>query len=132
MFQHNPMNQQIQGDFQDLERDIKGQCKQYMNFHVIAQMNDGSQFDGIIEGMDENGVTMLIPEDIDPQQMGEIRDTRQFGFDYGYDDYDDYGRPRRRRFRRYRRQQFPFGLLTRLFLYPYYTPYPYYPFYPGY
>ncbi|WP_404451894.1 hypothetical protein LG329_16325 [Virgibacillus necropolis] len=118
-----PMNpDQVQEDHRPMGDDVKQQCQIYMNYHVIAQMNDGSQFDGIIEGMDEDSVTMLVPEEIDEEQG-----NRQFG--YGYDDYDydydDYGRPRRRRFRRFRRRRFPFRLFRRLFRYPYYPWYGY-------
>ncbi|WP_227521887.1 hypothetical protein [Bacillus solitudinis] len=124
--QMNP--HQFQGDYHPDQ--IKGLCKKYMNYHVIGQLSDGSQFDGIIDSMDEEGVTMLVPEDVDAGQM-----NRQFGYgddDY-YDndyDYDDYGRPRRRRFRRFRRRRFPFRFFRRIFRYPYYyPPYPYYPWY---
>ncbi len=103
---------------------IKNLCQMYMNYHVIGQLSDGSQIDGIIDSMDEEGVTMLVPEEIEDEQM-----TRQYGYGYNgnyENDYDDYGRPRRRRFRRFRRQRFPYNLLYRLLRYPYYyPPYPY-------
>ncbi|MFC4559715.1 hypothetical protein ACFO3D_16130 [Virgibacillus kekensis] len=105
---------------------IKRLCKKYMNYHVIGQLSDGSQFDGIIDSMDEEGVTMLVPEEVDAGQMNRIFD---YGYDYNYDydEYDDYGRPRRRRFRRFRRQRFPFRFFRRLFRFPYYyPPYPSY------
>lgn len=132
-FQPNmPMPQQVQGAYQPIGDDIKTLCQQYMNYHVIGQMRDGSQVDGIITGMDENSVTMLVPEEVGADEV-----TRQFGFgyefdydnDYEYDyEYDfDYGRPRRRRFRRFRRRRFPFRFFRRLFRYPYY--YTYYPWY---
>lgn len=99
---------------------MKNLCQMYMNYHVFGQLTDGSQIDGIIDSMDDEGVTMLVPEEIDEEPM-----SRQYGYGYN-DDYDDYGRPRRRRYRRYRRQRFPYGLLFRLFRYPYYyPPYPY-------
>jgi hypothetical protein len=102
---------------------IKNQCRNYMNYHVIGQLSDGSQVDGIIDSMDDEGVTLLVPEDIDAEQT-----TRQFG--YGYDDYgndyDDYDRPRRRRYRRFRRRRYPYPYLYNVILYPYfYPPYPY-------
>lgn len=89
--------------------DIKSLCQRYMNYHVIAQTRDGQRLEGIIDGMDDDGVTMLVPEDVD----GEERQYAPEG--YG-----------RRRFRRFRRQRFPFFL----FLPPFFTPYPYY--YPPY
>ena len=75
---------------------------QYMNYHVIGQMSDGSQVEGIIEDVDDEGVTMLVPENIEA-------DERQFG---------GYGR---RRFRRFRRR-FPFNF----FVFPFFFPFPYY------
>jgi small nuclear ribonucleoprotein (snRNP)-like protein len=125
---YNQMNfYQDQSSYQPEQ--IKNLCEKYMNYHVIVQLSDGSQFDGIIDGMDEESVIMLVPEEIDGGQT-----NRQYGFDYDDDngyDYDEYGRPRRRRFRRFRRRRFPFPFLRRLFRYPYYYPiYPQYPPYP--
>ncbi|MGP4109259.1 hypothetical protein [Virgibacillus sp. L01] len=121
---HNNMQMnphEYQGDYQPDQ--IKGLCRQYMSYHVIGQLSDGTQVDGIIDSMDEEGVTMLVPEEVDAEQMNRQFD---YGYDYNYD-YDDYGRPRRRRFRRFRRQRFPFHFFRRLFGFPYY-----YPPYPGY
>ncbi len=98
---------------------IKGLCQKYMNYHVMGQLTDGSQFEGIIDDMDQDGVTMLVPEEMDSTQL-----PRQYGYD---DDYDGYGRPRRKRFRRFRRRRFPYRDLLSLLLYPYYAPYPPYP-----
>ncbi|MCP3738300.1 hypothetical protein [Rossellomorea sp. BNER] len=86
-------------------RNVKHVCKKYMNFYVIAQMNDGNQIEGILEDMDDEGVTMLVPETVD-----EIDDDRQ--------QYGGY----RRRYRRYRRRRFPFSI----FLFPFFFPYPFY------
>ncbi|MEF3302965.1 hypothetical protein [Paenibacillus sp. GYB003] len=98
--------------------DIKAQCHKYMNYHVIAHGNDGSQFEGIIDGMDEEGVTMLVPEDVDGEER-EFDPRQPFG--YG-----------RRRFRRFRRRRFPFFFFAFPFFRPYPYYYPYYPYYPGY
>lgn len=120
MNNNNPVHQ-FAGSGQPMENDIRSLCQQYMNYHVMAQMNDGTEFEGIIDGMDQNGVTMLVPEDIEVEQMGggnmEVS-PNQFGF-------DGYGR--RRRFRRFRRRHFPFNIFRFIFPYPYYYPYPYYP-----
>ena len=59
-----------------------------MNYHVVGQMADGTQVEGIVEDVDDSGVTMLVPEEVEA-------DERQFG------GYGGYGR---RRFRRFRRQ----------------------------
>lgn len=104
--------------------DIIDKCQQYMNYHVIAHMNDGTQHEGIIQDMDENGVTMLVPEEVDGMD-------RQFGFGGfgGYDGYDGYGGYGgygggygRRRYRRYRRRRFPFSALA----FPFIIPFPFY------
>jgi hypothetical protein len=100
--------------------DINLICQRYMNYHVIAQARDGSQFDGIIEGIDNDGVTMLVPEEVD----GEERENDPNRQPYG-----------QRRYRRFRRQRFPFHYFAYPFFipYPYYRPYyPPYPYYPGY
>lgn len=94
-------------------RNAKKQCKKYMNYHVIAQMKDGSQMEGIIEDMDDEGVTMMVPEDV------EANETRTFGGFGGYGGYGGYGR---RRYRRYLRRHFPFYA----FAFPFIIPFPFY------
>jgi len=90
---------------QEFSRNIKSRCRRYKNYHVIAHLNDGSQIQGILDDYDDDGVTMLMPEDVDIDD-----DDRQYG---------GYGR---RRFRRFRRRRFPFFV----FVVPYFSPYPYY------
>ncbi|CAH1216219.1 hypothetical protein PAECIP111891_04406 [Paenibacillus allorhizoplanae] len=93
--------------------DVKAHCNKYMNYHVIAHMKDGSQIEGIIDGMDNEGVTMLVPEEVG----GEGRETDPYRQPFGYG------------YRRFRRQHFPFLL----FGFPFFRPFPYYrPFYPYY
>ena len=116
---NNPMHQQYQGSYHPMDGDIKAQGERYMNYHVMAQGNDGSQFDGIIESMDDNGVTMLVPEEFDADQARQDNaddETRQFNFGYG--GYDGYGRPRRRRHRRFHRRRFPFSFFRFIFPFP--------------
>ncbi len=79
-----------------------------MNYHVIGHMNDGTQMNGILEDMDDEGVTMLVSEDVDDDSE-----------DMRYGGYGGYGR---RRFRRFRRRRFPF----RVFVFPFIVPFPYY------
>ncbi|RUQ29398.1 hypothetical protein ELQ35_10435 [Peribacillus cavernae] len=81
-----------------------------MYFHVIAQLRDGTKMDGIIEDMDDDGVTMLVAEEIDDDSDA---DMRQFG---------GYGGGYRRRYRRFRRRRYPFNF----FVFPFFIPYPYY------
>lgn len=85
------------------EQDIKTMCQRYMNFHVIGQLSDGSQVEGIVDGADDNTVTMLVPEDV-------------------YEDDRIYGGYGRRRFRRFRRRRFPLNF----FIFPFFIPFPYY------
>jgi hypothetical protein len=97
--------QQWQNDF----RNVQNTCQKYMNYHVIGQMADGSQVEGIIEDVDDDGVTMLVPEVVEE----DTADDRIYG------GYGGYGR---RRFRRFRRRRFPFFVFVSPFIYPY----PYY------
>lgn len=90
------------------DQDMKNLCMKYMNYHVITQMSDGTQMEGIVEDVDDEGVTMLVPEEVEG-------DDRAFGFG----GYGGYGR---RRFRRFRRRRFPFFF----FIFPFIYPYPYY------
>lgn len=96
-----------------------------MNYHVVGQMQDGSQVEGIIQDMDDQGVTMLVPEVV--EDTGNDA-TRLYGFGDGYDGgYDGgygggYGGYPRRRYRRYRRRRYPYNY----FVFPFFFPYPYY------
>lgn len=80
---------------------IRNLSQKYMNYHVIAQMADGSRMEGIIEDVNDRGVVMLIPEDVDA-------DERFFA-----------GPGPRRRFRRFRRFRFPFIFFAAPFLFPF-------------
>jgi small nuclear ribonucleoprotein (snRNP)-like protein len=113
----------------DYTRNLHGKCKRYMYHHVVLTTQDGSSFDGIIEGVDDNGVSVLVGEDVMEQERDDLEDQRFYGYG-GYGDYGGYGRPRRR-FRRFRRQFFPIAALAALSLLPYAYPYPY-PYYPPY
>ncbi|MCI1858623.1 MAG: hypothetical protein LKI94_08735 [Sporolactobacillus sp.] len=81
---------------------MKDICRKYMNYHIVAHLNDGSKQEGILEDINNRGIILLIPEDV-------TENDRQF---YG-------GRPR---FRRYRRFLFPFPL----FVFPFIVPFPFY------
>ncbi|WP_254901228.1 hypothetical protein [Tuberibacillus sp. Marseille-P3662] len=116
MHNSNPMNpQQMQGAYHHKgDDDIHTLCRKYMFYHVMAQSSDGSQFDGVITGMDEEGVSMLVPEWVDEETT-----SRQFGYGGGYG---------RRRYRRFYQRRFPYFF----FGFPFFTPYPYYYPYPYY
>ncbi|MGM0904681.1 MAG: hypothetical protein ACQEXB_26915 [Bacillota bacterium] len=117
----------------DTTRNMHDHCVKLMYHHVVITMNDGKTYDGIIESVDGNNMSVLVGEDVpDPGDTGG--NTRQFDLYGGYGDYDDYGYGRpRRRFRRYRRRRFPFPYVVAVNLLPYLYPYPYpYPSYPYY
>jgi hypothetical protein len=91
------------------ECNLHDKCGKLMDCHVIFTMRDGSMFDGIIEGVDRDNVTVLVGEDIVDQEGESERNKRQFG---------------PRRFRRYRRRVVPFSRLVGLSLlaYPFIFP----------
>lgn len=94
-------------------QNLYDECRRLMNYHALFTMRDGSVFDGIIESVDSNGVTVLVGEDVMEEELeNPCSQQRQFG--------------RPRRFRRFRRRVFPFATLLALSL----LPYPYYPFFP--
>ncbi|MGP7817106.1 hypothetical protein [Niallia sp. 01092] len=100
-------------------RSLYDQYNQHTGYHVMVTLQDGQTVDGIIENVDNNGVSMLVGEDVHEETD---QPDRQYGG----------GAPYRRRFRRFRRRFFPLAALTALALFPYYyPPYPYpYPYYP--
>lgn len=99
-------------------RNVKGACQKFMNYHVIGQMGDGTRVEGIIEDMDNDNVTMLVPEMIE-EEVQESPESRVYG-DFGY--YGGGYGGGRRRYRRFRRRRFPYTV----FVYPYIIPFPYY------
>ncbi|AQR91563.1 hypothetical protein [Clostridium saccharobutylicum] len=114
--------------YRDLES-VQDECKKYLYYHVILTMTDGNIFDGIIEDVDGNNITVLSGEDVmEPENETESNQQRQYnpyGYNYGY----NYGYPRRR-YRRFRRRTFPLATLAAFSLLPYIAPptYPYYPY----
>lgn len=94
-------------------QNIYDECRKLMDYHVLFTMRDGTIFDGIIESVDSDSVTILVGEDIMEEELeNPCSQKRQFG--------------RPRRFRRFRRRVFPLATLIALSL----LPYPYYPFFP--
>ncbi len=107
-------------------------CKRYHNHLMQIETTDGQVYDGIIDSVDGDGVTILIAVG-DMEREDESQDEqnqRQFGYGPGYGGYGPgfggygpgfggygpgfgYGFPRR--FRRFRRFHFPFFGLRRLF-----------------
>jgi len=112
-------------DYYGDSRAVEDECKKYLYYHIVITTTDGNKFDGIIENVDKDGITMLSGEEVMEQE-----DTNQSN---GQRQYHDYGGPRRS-FRRFRRQRFPINNLAALALLPYISPplYQYYPYYPYY
>ncbi|KGX88186.1 hypothetical protein [Pontibacillus litoralis] len=103
---------------QDNKQQWKDYCHQHMYYMVIIEMNDGKQYEGIIEDMDDNHVYMLMPAGDEEEEM-EGSQNRQFGYGYGYGPGWGYGYGYPRRFRRFRRYRFPFFGI-RSFFFPYF------------
>ncbi|WP_231692406.1 small nuclear ribonucleoprotein [Bacillus paralicheniformis] len=87
----------------DHQRSLHDLCRKYMHYHVVLKMKDGRSVHGILEGVNRQEASLLIPED--------VTDERQF--------YGGYGYPRRR-FRRFRSRIFPFVIIAALSPFPYY------------
>lgn len=91
---------------QSMELHVKQICEMWVSYHVIAHMKDGSRYDAILDGVDAEGVTLLLPEEIDAEAVPAPYRQYDFG---------------RRRYRRFRRQRFPFFS----FVFPFFVPFPY-------
>ncbi|WP_042149034.1 hypothetical protein [Paucisalibacillus sp. EB02] len=100
-------------------------CKSHMHSYVLAELEDGSNFDGIITGLDEEYVYFAVPIDneVTSQMMPSMSDQRQFGWygyggypGYGFPGYGFYGYPRRR----FRRLVLPLAALAALSVLPWY------------
>lgn len=85
-------------------------CKSHMHSYVLVQTTDGSQFDGIITGLDDEYVYFAVPIESHEHYQD---DSRFFG--YGFPGYG-FGYPPRR----FRRIILPLAALTALTLLPWY------------
>ncbi|GAY74703.1 hypothetical protein NBRC111894_257 [Sporolactobacillus inulinus] len=103
LFVPHEMNDRNVNQSTDNTQALNNLCRKYMNYYVIAQMADGTQMEGIVEEVTDQGVIMLVPEDAEPEA-----DSRFF-----------YGPRPRRRFRRFNRFLLPFFLFATPFLYPF-------------
>ncbi|MFD1360177.1 hypothetical protein [Lentibacillus salinarum] len=111
-------------------------CKKHMHSYVLAEMNDGSQVDGIITGLDDEYVYMAVPIGQGDHMAGYDQHQKNWhhrpfdfgGFGYGfpgygygyggyggYPGYGGYGRPRR-----FNRFVLPLAALTALSTLPWY------------
>ncbi|MBU3229527.1 hypothetical protein KHT88_15460 [Alkalihalobacillus clausii] len=79
---------------------MKEKCRQMKDHHVEVKMANGQSVDGILTEVREDGITVLVGEDVHQEE------SRQFGW----------------RYRRYRRRFFPFGGFTGLGFFPYFFP----------
>lgn len=113
--------------YRDLQtvQDLQDKCKRSLYYHVVLTMTDGNTFDGIIEIVEGDRISVLVGEDVMDQEIENQNNQQR--------QYHDYDRPRRR-FRRFRRRSFPLANLAAISLLPYpyiaQPPYPYYPYYP--
>ncbi|MDQ0158226.1 hypothetical protein [Alkalibacillus salilacus] len=104
------------------EEDFHHLCRQHQMHFVHLETQDGQMFDGIIDDVDDQSVTLIMP-------WGDMEQDRfddgygggygqGYGPGYGGPGYGQgYGGPGRypRRFRRFRRHRFPFRFLNRIF-----------------
>lgn len=59
-------------------------CKQHMHAYVLAETTDGTQFDGIITGLDDEYVYFAVPVDPYSDAAYQGNDYRKFGYGYGF------------------------------------------------
>lgn len=107
----------------NIEKSMYDLCKEHMHSYVLAELNDGSSFDGIVTGLDDEHVYFAVP--IEGQQAPESvqrndDNQRQFGY-FGYPFspyywYPWYYPPGRR----FRRLVLPLAALTALSILPWY------------
>lgn len=101
-------------------------CKQHMHSYVLAETTDGSTFDGILTGLDDEYAYFAVPVEPHEYQQQMMQDQqRQFGYGYpgygypgyGYPGYGyGYGRPPRR----FNRLVLPLAALVALSALPWY------------
>lgn len=86
---------------------IADECKRLRSFHVILLLKDGIRFAGIIQDMNDEGVLVLVGEDVfkNPSQNTPNRQNYMY--------------------RRYKPRFFPFAALAATYIMPYsyYTPF---------
>ncbi len=95
-------------------------CKSHMHSYVLAQTTDGSNFDGIITGLDDEYVYFAVPVDPNQQAYQGHEDNRQFGFGYPGYGYPGYGYGFGRPPRRFQRFILPLAALAAISILPWY------------
>lgn len=106
-------------DYNNNMRDLQSKFKKYMYYNVTLIMADGCLFDGMLENVDQDRITMLVGEDVMEQDDEYTYDENRQPGNVGFN------RRPRRRFRRFRRRFFPFANVVALELLPYIPPHPY-------
>lgn len=96
------MSLEVVGCYRDMHS-IKEQCKTYLSYHAVLIMNDGSTCDGIIEGVDEDKIIVLVGEDVIIDDNGDTT-SRQRPMGYNQPN----------RYRRFRRRGFPIDGVNRM------------------
>lgn len=95
------------------KRNMHEMCKKYHHHFVQIETTEGKVFDGIVDGMDDDHVYLLIPigdaDRDDQRQFWGGFPHSPFGFGFGHPFF--FGIPRR--FRRFGRFGFPFFGLRR-------------------
>lgn len=95
-------------------------CKSHMHSYVLAQTTDGSNFDGIITGLDDEYVYFAVPVDPNQEAYQGHEDNRQFGFGYPGYGYPGYGYGFGRPPRRFQRFILPLAALAAISILPWY------------
>lgn len=106
--QVSPMSQEPMG--YDHKKQMMEMCKKYHHHLMQMEGTDGRMYEGIIDGMDDDHVYLLVPVgDMDDRAFGSPYGGHPYygGFGYGY------GYPRR--FRRFIRRPYPFFFFRRFF-----------------
>ncbi|RII31876.1 hypothetical protein D2A34_26285 [Clostridium chromiireducens] len=103
---------------------LYNKCKNFLYYHIIFIMKDGSTFDGIVTSVEANRIIVLVGKDIIKTEYKNIpNEQRQY-------DEDNH---RFQRYRRFEPKDVPLTDLTGLYLLPYISPqYAYYPYHPAY
>ena len=101
-------------DYNTNLNELKTKCKKYLYYNVTLILADGSVFDGIIENVDEDRITMLIGEDVIDLDNSEDTNSEN----RKNNNVKDKSKHDNKRYRRYRRRYFPFGNILAFQLLP--------------
>ena len=86
---------------------IADECKRLRSFHVILLLKDGIKLDGIIQDINDEGVLVLVGEDVFKNPFQNTPNRQNYMY------------------RRYKPRFFPFAALATTYIMPYsyYTPF---------